>query len=122
MKDISKDFRVNLGFLQVMTFIEGKYNVPNKDLRYVYSKNNVDALDCLALAVLYISKGKGKEAGNALGLCFDSDHYVELLNEFWPLLFDNSRKVCIFRCLEFGHIGTPTAHASVGLCVGVPHE
>ncbi|KAF6212978.1 hypothetical protein GE061_010691 [Apolygus lucorum] len=55
-------------------------------------KKIVDALDCLALSVLYISKGKIKEAGEALGLCDDSKHYIELLEEFWPLLFDNSRK------------------------------
>ncbi|BES92022.1 Hermansky-Pudlak syndrome 3 [Nesidiocoris tenuis] len=57
------------------------------------SKKDVEALDCLALAVLYTSKQKTKEAGEALDLCKDPDQYINLLSEYWHLLFDNSRKL-----------------------------
>ncbi|KAK9505659.1 hypothetical protein O3M35_009657 [Rhynocoris fuscipes] len=60
------------------------------------NKNSSDCytpLDCLALAVLYSSKGKTLEAGNSLSLCSadSSSSMVALLIQYWPLLFDSTR-------------------------------
>uniref|UniRef100_T1HS38 BLOC-2 complex member HPS3 N-terminal domain-containing protein n=1 Tax=Rhodnius prolixus TaxID=13249 RepID=T1HS38_RHOPR len=56
------------------------------------SSQKISALDCLAMTVLFSSKGKNSDAENALSLCTDStSNMVALLIEHWPLLFDNTR-------------------------------
>uniref|UniRef100_A0A023EXH9 Uncharacterized protein n=1 Tax=Triatoma infestans TaxID=30076 RepID=A0A023EXH9_TRIIF len=56
------------------------------------SSGKISALDCLAMAVLYSSKGKNLDAENALSVCTGSfSSMVALLIEYWQLLFDNTR-------------------------------
>ncbi|XP_024084800.1 uncharacterized protein LOC106674330 isoform X2 [Cimex lectularius] len=51
-----------------------------------------DSFDCLALAVLYITKGRADKAGAALGLSNENDVLIELLQKNWTLLFENTRQ------------------------------